>query len=134
MAVAIEIARRTELITRRIERPASETRTVRSHHRRSQGRTGFFEYSDPPRARDQNLGAAVAIVVGYRPESVVAGIEQPAAKTRAVRGHHRRGHRGACLFQNADAPGARDDYFGMAIAIHITDALRKTAGWGNNDS
>ena len=38
------------------------------------------------------------------------------------------------MLQNADAPRARDDYFRVAIAIHVADALRKPPRGRNDDS
>src|SRR6185437_10954706 len=134
MAIAIEIASRAELIVSRIEAPASEVRAVGSHHGRGQSRPGFLQDSDAPWAGDKNFGSAITIVIGNGPESVVACIEQPTAETRAVGGHHGRGHRRTGLLQNADTPGTRHDDFGTAVAIHIAYTLREPACGRSNDA
>ena len=133
MAVAIEVAGRAELIDRRVERPASERVPLGAIIGAVKVAPDCLSMPIPHGLVTISC-AAVAIVVGHRPERVVAGVEQPAAETRAVRRHHWSGHRRAGLLEDADAPRAADDYFGMAVAIHVADTLRKLPRGWNDDA
>src|SRR5207248_3567165 len=91
------------------------------HHDDRERAARQLQNADAPRAGDEDLRLAVAIDVADGAESVVGRVEQPAAEARSVRGHHRYREGAARSLEDADAPGTRDQHFGLAVTIEVAD-------------
>ena len=113
----------SELVIGGVEQPVAEAGAVGLHHERRQGAAFQLEDAKAPGAGRQDLGVTVRVIIGHRPELVVGGVEQPLAKMRPVRGHHRGYHGGARSFQDAQSPGAGDDDFGTAVFVQVTSGV-----------
>src|SRR5262249_23370478 len=129
--VAVEIGCGAERVVSSVQQPTAQAGAVRRHHRRGHAGPGLLEDADAPRAGNEDLGAAITVVVSGWTEMIVGGVEQPAPATRTLRRLRGIHHRVTRLSQNPDAPWAGDEAFGAAVAVVIRGAGLIARRFGN---